>query len=261
MAASNFEILEGSPDSKVVLHVPHSSRIIPAKVRKEIKLTEDDLAFELDEMTDTDTDLLAFRAKALAQVQPWIFKNNLSRLVIDPERFPDDREIMNEIGMGAVYLRSSTGAPIRDVDSNRDQELLREYFYPYALAFESLIHERFIALGAVTIIDVHSYRITEHPNGLHKGARRPPVCLGTDAFHTPAWLVELASQEFSALGEIVANEPYAGTYVPLSFYEKERKVTSVMMENREDNLVGVGMEKSAQVLARLIDGVERVNQR
>lgn len=261
MSAPNFEIFEGSPASRVVLHVPHSSRVIPAKVRREIKLTEDDLAFELEEMTDTDTDLLAFRASVLVQVQPWIFKNNLSRLVIDPERFPDDREIMNEIGMGAVYLRSSTGDSIRDVDSNRDQDLLREYFYPYALAFEGLIQERFTTLGAVTIIDVHSYRMTEHPNGVHKGARRPPVCLGTDAFHTPAWLVELASQEFSALGEVVANEPYAGTYVPLSFYEKERKVTSIMMENREDNLIGVGMEKSAQSLARLIDGVERAYQR
>ena len=169
MASSNFDILQGSPNSQVVLHVPHSARVIPRAVRTEILLNDAELDIELEEMTDTDTDLLAFNASALAEVQPWIFKNNLSRLVIDPERFHDDREIMNSIGMGAVYSRTSTGALLRNANDERDQKLLEEYFHPYARAFEKLIRERLNEVGAVTIIDVHSYRMNEHLNGVNKG--------------------------------------------------------------------------------------------
>ena len=255
MASFNFEILQGSPNSRVVLHVPHAARVIPSAVRTEILLNDEELAIELEEMTDADTDLLALHASAQAQVQPWIFKNNLSRLVIDPERFPDDREIMNSIGMGAVYLRTSTGTALREANDARDQKLLQDYFHPYALAFEELIRDRLNEVGAVTIVDVHSYRVNEHANGVNKGERRPPVCLGTDSFHTPGWLISLATNAFSFAGDVFANEPYAGTYVPMAFYEKEANVTSVMMENREDNLAGAGMERSSEALARLIMGI------
>ena len=129
MDSPNFDILQGSPNSQVVLHVPHAARVIPNAVRAEILLNDEELAIELEEMTDTDTDLLALNASALAEVQPWIFKNNLSRLVIDPERFPDDREIMNSIGMGAVYSRTSTGALLRNANDEHDQKLLQEYFH------------------------------------------------------------------------------------------------------------------------------------
>ena len=39
MSDSNFEIRPGSTDSAVILHVPHSSRLIPAKVRAGIVLS------------------------------------------------------------------------------------------------------------------------------------------------------------------------------------------------------------------------------
>lgn len=255
MDSPNFDILQGSPNSQVVLHVPHAARVIPNAVRAEILLNDEELAIELEEMTDTDTDLLALNASALAEVQPWIFKNNLSRLVIDPERFPDDREIMNSIGMGVVYSRTSTGALLRNANDERDQQLLQEYFHPYARAFETLIRDRLNEVGTITIIDVHSYRMHEHLNGVNKGQRRPPVCLGTDRFHTPDWLIELAITAFSRIGNVIANEPFAGTYVPMAFYEKEANVTSVMMENREDNLVATVMQRSSEALAELIRGI------
>jgi len=256
VATVNFEILEGDSDSTVILHVPHASRAIPVAVRADLLLDEPALNRELDAMTDTDTDLLAIAACNQAKVKPWIFQNKLSRLVIDPERFPDNREVMNQIGMGAVYLKTSDGSDLREIDEVRDSQLLERFFYPYALALEELVRSVLNRLGKVTIIDVHSYRLVEHANGVNKGQRRPPVCLGADDFHTPPWLIALARTAFGKLGEIVINEPFAGTYVPLSLYQVDSRVSSVMMENREDTIGGAGLAHTATVLSDLIDAIE-----
>ena len=256
MSSLHFEILQGDPRSTVILHVPHSSREIPSIVRDGILLDEQALKAELDEMTDSHTDQLAFQGRGLARVTPWIFINRLSRLVIDPERFPDDREIMNSIGMGAVYSKTSSGVALRTENPERDRQLLNEYFHPYAATFTELVESRLTEIRGITIIDVHSYRIKEHINGVNKGQRRPPICLGTDPFHTPQWLVESAISSFTPAGQVVLNEPYAGTYVPMEFYEKVHEVKSVMMENREDTIAGEGMERSTRALANLIDKIE-----
>lgn len=242
--------------SRVILHVPHSARNIPEKVRHGIILNDEDLEAELEEMTDLNTDQLASKGSALAETTPWIFINRLSRLVIDPERFPDNREIMNAIGMGAVYTKTSSGQALRTEDSNRDLQLLNEYFHPYARAFTELVAQRIRAVNDVTIIDVHSYRKNEHVNGVNKGQLRPPICLGTDSFHTPQWLIDCAISSFTAAGQVVLNEPYSGTYVPMEFYEQSREVKSVMMENREDTIADEGMDRSATALAHLINEIE-----
>ena len=255
MTNDSFEITRGHSDSAVVLHVPHSSREIPSQVRSDLLIDDLALEQELDAMTDSGTDELAKIAAGMSSIKPWIFRNKLSRLVIDPERFPDDRELMNSIGMGAVYVKTSSGEELRKVDDERDRHLLDTYFHPYAASFDALIQELFREHGRVTIIDVHSYRKQEHVNSLNKGQRRPAVCLGVDQFHTPDWLLDLATTSFGNLGEIVINEPYAGTYVPLSLYGKEPKVTSVMMENREDTILGNKMKSAATALSALIEQI------
>lgn len=95
---SGWEIQPGDPRSKVVLHVPHASREIPDQERGRILLSESFLEAELDAITDAHTDLLAFAAADKAECRPWIFRNRYSRLLVDPERFPDEREEMLEVG-------------------------------------------------------------------------------------------------------------------------------------------------------------------
>ena len=42
----------------------------------------------------------------------------VSRLIIDPERFPDDlMETTSEVGMGVIYTRTSDGRVLRDPDT------------------------------------------------------------------------------------------------------------------------------------------------
>ncbi len=233
----NLRIIPGDPLSPFILHVPHSSRFIPDEVRSDILLTDEDLKNELDEMTDSHTEVLAETAARESKIRPWIFLNTLSRLVIDPERFPDAREQMNTIGMGAVYQSTSTGKNLRRPDEGKEKDLLEKFFHPYARVFENFVTRRLSTLDQVIIVDVHSYRARIHMNSLNKGLRRPAICIGVDGFHTPEWLQERAKKCFSQIGDIAINEPYSGTYVPLTKWGVDAKVSSIMMENRADTFV------------------------
>lgn len=137
-------------------------------------------------MTDLYTDLIAARAADLVEgYRPWSFVNALSRLVVDPERFPDDREVMNMVGMGAVYTRTSTGESLRADDAEQRAELITTFFDPYARALADLVDARLEATGRALIIDIHSYPRDPNPYELRPHDPRPEVCLGFDDHHSP----------------------------------------------------------------------------
>ncbi|GAA1671423.1 N-formylglutamate amidohydrolase [Fodinicola feengrottensis] len=228
----SFRIVPGAAQSPVILHVPHGSRTLPAYVRKHILLDDTALAVELDRMTDAHTGLIA--SGAAKNTRPWIFHNELSRLVIDPERFPDEREEMRTVGMGAVYLRTSHCQPLRPENPDHIEELLNRYYHPYAAAMTELVDDRLAATGRAVIIDVHSYPSEPLPYELHATGNRPAICLGVDEFHTPGQLRFAATEAFSALGDLDVNTPFSGAYVPLKHYREVPAVTALMIEIRRD---------------------------
>ena len=227
-----FTVLPGDEGSSVVVHVPHSSRLIPPAIRADLMLTDEELADELDEATDTATGEIALAALAHVRVRPTIVINHLSRLVIDPERFPDgDRA--EAFGRGAVYTRTCMGAPLRTEPYPLRAELIEAYFRPYADAVTAAVENRLDACGRAIVIDLHSY--PEKPSAFEdSSAPRPPLCIGTDPGHTPGWLIAAARGAFASLGEISENTPYSGTYVPLRYYGTDDRVSSVMIELRRD---------------------------
>src|SRR5512135_1972411 len=97
----------------LLVHVPHASTEIPDDVRADLVLTGDELDAELAAMTDWHTDRLAVEAIERSGVAATIVRNPVSRLVVDPERFPDEREVMGRRGMGAVYTSTSALGPLR----------------------------------------------------------------------------------------------------------------------------------------------------
>ena len=259
--SEGFEIAPGANESQLIVHIPHSSRFIPSDVREGILLDDITLEAELDEATDSLTDLLGLRAlDQLVGSRPTLFINRTSRFVIDPERFPDEREAMNKVGMGAVYLKTTSGAQLRE-ESFDPTALLDQYFHPYARAFTELTDEILERHGQVIIIDLHSYRARQHLNAINHGQRRPAMCVGTDRFHTPSALRDLFFDEFGKIGDCFENEPYAGTYVPLKHYGKDPRVLSVMMETRADTFLDdaltrhSGFDQVAGALARVLSRI------
>ncbi|MBU3692505.1 MAG: N-formylglutamate amidohydrolase [Candidatus Nanopelagicaceae bacterium] len=262
MNLPSFEIIPGSAESSVILHVPHSSRFIPSEVLTDFLISGEQLEKELDEITDTLTDQVAVRAvEKLDQnfPRPWLFINRASRFVIDPERFPDERELMNRVGMGAVYTKTASGAQLRKSDFEKGA-LLERYFHPYSLALADLVADSLVRTERAAIIDVHSYRANQHPNAVNHGQRRPEMCIGTDAFHTPQWLRDIFYEVFGSIGECFENEPYAGTYVPLDFYQKDARVFSIMMETRADTFLDADL-KPHEGFDAITDALSRVISR
>ncbi|MDK1342570.1 N-formylglutamate amidohydrolase [Streptomyces sp. 378] len=255
-----FALLSGDGRSPVILHVPHSAREIPDAVRAGIVLGDEELERELDHITDAHTAEIAEAAAGLAGVMPWRFVNRLSRLVVDPERFPDEREEMLAAGMGAVYTRTTHGRALRPGEADA-APLVERYFEPYARAMTRAVADRLVAAGRAVIIDVHSYSSRRLPYELHGEGPRPPVCLGTDSFHTPPALLDAAREAF---GETALDTPFGGTYVPLEFYGKRPEVSALMVEIRRDTYMtepggpaGPGLERLATALAGLVDAVSR----
>ncbi|MER7913825.1 N-formylglutamate amidohydrolase [Streptomyces sp. NPDC096068] len=261
--AASFDLLPGAPDSPVLLHVPHSSRAVPPDVRAGILLGDDELARELDHITDAHTAEIAASAAATAGTAPWRFVNRLSRLVVDPERFPDEREEMAAVGMGAVYTRTTHRAGLRP-DGFDPAPLLDRYFAPYARGMTGAVADRLAATGRAVVIDVHSYPGEPLPYELHGDGPRPPVCLGTDAFHTPPALLDAAREAFGGFGGVGTDSPFAGTYVPLRYYGREPRVHALMVEMRRDlymsepgGAAGPGAASLGAALAHLVDAVSR----
>jgi N-formylglutamate amidohydrolase len=229
-----YRVGPGAAGSPVILHVPHAARAIPPAVRRRIVLSEAELTAELDHLTDAHTEVIAARAAGAASRTPWVFVNLFSRLVVDPERFPDDREELRAVGMGAVYTRTAHGRPLRADDPAHAEDLLDAHYRPYAAAMSALVDARLAQTGRAVVIDVHSYPSRPLPYEVHGTGERPATCLGTDPVHTPPALLDAARGAFSGRGSLALNTPFAGCYVPLKHYRREPAVSALMVEIRRD---------------------------
>jgi N-formylglutamate amidohydrolase len=216
-------IVPGDDRSPVLLHVPHAGTRVPLRVRDRILLDDAELAAEIAALTDHRTDALALATAERAAVRPWVVVNPLSRFVVDVERFPDEREEMTEVGMGAVYSHGTRGQRLRAEDPAHAAALLTAYFRPWGAAVAGLVDA-----GRAVLLDVHSYPRDPLPYERHADGPRPPVCLGTDPTHTPPWLVAAARAAFAAL-EVGLNSPFSGAYVP-----EGRATAALMIEIRRD---------------------------
>ncbi len=246
-----FTILPGDPESQVIIHVPHGGLLIPEVEIATFTLKGNELEAEATLMADIHTDSIARQIYDAATVKPWVFINNLSRLVVDPERFADESEEMNKVGMGFAYEKTADQRPLRQVDERLSGHLFRSYFHPYSAAFAALTGSVLGEQQQATIIDLHSYAVDALPYELHQDDVRPAVCLGVDEFHTDLNLVLEAKQALQGLGTIAVNEPFKGTYVPLEFYGRDPRVQSIMLEIRKDTY-GFGGSKSAGYQATVL---------
>jgi len=217
----------------VVFHVPHDSTLIPADVRSQFALDDVQLEHELLVMTDHKTlDLLA-GGVPLAQV----VSAPVSRLVLDVERFEDGQfEPMASRGMGAVYTQTHDGQSLRHpVTDDQRHKLLEDWYLPHHAALTLATQTALQESGLAMIIDCHSFPRMPLPYEVDQTARRPQICIGTDAFHTPAALAQFLSDALAIAGyEVGLDSPFSGSMVPTAYFKKDRRVISVMLEVRRD---------------------------
>jgi N-formylglutamate deformylase len=211
----------------MIVHIPHSSRIIPENLRGQIVLSEQELSLELTRMTDAFTDELFSFPDAVAVTFP------LSRLIVDVERFPDDAdEPMAKMGMGMIYTKSAHGKKLRrTLLPNERKQLVTTYYEPHHQALFEKVQTELDSTGKSLIVDCHSFPSIPLPCDIDQSNPRPDFCVGTDPFHTPGDLIELTTQVIGKMGfNVEIDRPYLGSLVPKALYRKDKRVASIMIE-------------------------------
>jgi N-formylglutamate deformylase len=240
-----------------VLHIPHSSQRVPEEQRQTILLDDEALNNELLRITDTYTDELF--PVTLVEAGRVVFP--LSRLVCDVERFPVDKdEPMALRGMGVIYTRTSMGDVLRaSPDAAERQDLMDRWYWPHHSTLERLARDVVARSGGCLIVDCHSFPSVTLPYELDQTSDRADICVGTDPFHTPSLIRDAIVAAAEEEGYSVAiDAPFAGALVPLSAYQKDRRVFSVMIEvNRRlymehSGVKSPGFEDVQATLGRLI---------
>lgn len=248
---------------RIVVHVPHASVVIPDDVRASFLLGDDDLERELVAMTDRYTDEIF----ALPQEIATSILFPVSRLVVDPERFADDAsEPMSGKGMGVVYTTTSDGRPLRSAPPPNDRALLLARFYePHHAALERAVAAALEAHGSCVVVDAHSFPSRALPYEDDQRDDRPEICIGTDAFHTPKGLRDLAVAAFRTRGfSVDVDRPFAGALVPMTFYRRDARVQALMIEvNRAlymDERTGDRLDSFAVIQRRIQDAIDAIIQ-
>ncbi len=215
----------------IVLHIPHASKHIPNEYLEYFTLSKKNLQIEILKMTDHFTDeLFNISGDNIHQL-----KFHISRLLVDVERFEkDELEPMFKVGMGCIYKKTHDGNSLKNVEDIKD-ELINKFYKTHHVNFTKIVDKKLIENNKVLIIDCHSFPKHPLPYELNQAIDRPEICIGTDNFHTSEKLKNSFGELFEKSNFTVKyNTPFKGSIVPLKFYNKDKRVQSVMIEVRRD---------------------------
>ncbi|HAZ66567.1 MAG TPA: hypothetical protein DCY41_07420, partial [Opitutae bacterium] len=164
----------------LIIHVPHASDFIPQAERTGLVVDDTELHRQQQALVDHRTDEL------FAPLNPniTIVTAPVSRLVVDVERFRDDRdEAAAKHGMGAVYTHGVNNVPLRSkLEASERERLLKTWYDPHHAKLNHEV-ERLCTTGSgkCILIDAHSYPLDPLPTELSNSGVRPEICIGSDA--------------------------------------------------------------------------------
>jgi N-formylglutamate amidohydrolase len=215
----------------ILVHLPHDSTVIPPADYADFLISASDLCLEQLRLTDWHT--AALYAEGLPA--EGLLRAEVSRLVVDVERFADDRlERCAALGMGATYVRTCDGRPLRTLSPERRAELMARYYWPHHRRLDEAAAERLARFGRCVILDAHSFPTGPLPTQVDFSAP-PEIGVGTQPGHTSPELRALAEDFFRAHGFTVGVDiPFSGAIVPNRFFGAEPRVQSLMVEVRRD---------------------------
>ncbi len=215
----------------LLIHIPHDSTVIPAAERPDFLVSDEVLRAERLRLTDWHTGALYAEG---ADPQD-VLLAEVSRLVVDVERFADDRrEPCASVGMGATYVKTCAGHPLRALSEARRAELLARYYWPHHRRLDEAAAERLARFGRCVILDAHSFPTRALPTQVDFSAP-PEIGIGTQPGHTSPELRAAAETFFRGHGFAVGVDvPFSGAMVPNRFFRKDARLQSVMVEVRRD---------------------------
>ena len=207
--------------NQIILHIPHSKTEIPFYDGFNKELIEYQTKLLVDHATDK-----IFR---ISNVEALIFPYN--RIFCDVERLDDEHEVLFEKGRGFFYTKTDDNQDLRTVIPEIKTKVKSMFYDTHHRKLEEMVGERLEKHSCAIIIDCHSFTDEPFDSDLDKSPNRPDICLGTDKFHTPKWLIDHFENYFIQNGfSVKIDSPYSGTIVPLKHYNSDNRVLSIMIE-------------------------------
>ena len=226
---------------KLVLHIPHSSTVIP--ILKGYVSSQEEINQEIIKLTDWYTDDLFISQLDNIIVAPF------SRIFCDVERFADNElEIMSKVGMGVLYEKLDSDNLLRKVTPELRDKIISDYYWKHHNSLTTIVEEQLNVNGECLIVDCHSFPSTPLLKAINQNKNRPDFNIGTDSYHTPKKYIDASITYFENLGYTLGVDwPYSGSIVPMKYYQKEKRVNSIMLEiNRKLYLNEPSNEKSTE---------------
>ncbi|MFD1615824.1 N-formylglutamate amidohydrolase [Gelatiniphilus marinus] len=224
---------------KLILHIPHSGNKIP--IKDGYILEDKVLENEIFKLTDWHTQDLY----CVKNCESIIFE--YSRIFCDPERFSDDlQEPMAKVGMGVLYEKTDDGETMRIISKELRHKILNEYYFKHHSKLNDAVEKQLKLNNRALILDCHSFPNIPMKRSQHKVVPRPDYNIGTDRFHTPKKLIDISVDFFKKRNFTLGIDyPFSGSIVPMEYYQKNKKVESIMLEiNRKLYLKEGTNEKS-----------------
>jgi N-formylglutamate amidohydrolase len=210
----------------LLIHLPHDATAIPPDAQADFLLSAEELRAESLRLTDAHT--AALYAEGLPPED--FLRAEVSRLVVDV----DAQESCAKVGMGATYVRTADGRPLRALSPERRAELMARHYWPHHRALDAAAAARLARFDRCVILDAHSYPTGPLPTQLAFGPS-PEIGVGTQPGHTPPALRDLTVDFFRAHGYSVGVDvPFRGAMVPNACFGREPRLWSVMIEVRRD---------------------------
>jgi N-formylglutamate amidohydrolase len=217
---SGMSLFKGEILDSFVLHIPHASTHIPNLEGFVLDKVEENINL----LTDWATDKI-FGVDGIEKiVTPY------SRLFCDVERFEDENEPMLNVGRGFYYTNGYDGSELRKTNETLKNLIHRDFYLKHHQLFYKLAKERLDKHGICYIIDCHSFNdnplvpFIEQP-------KSPDICIGTDPFHTPDYLLKYTLNYFTNLGySVEVNNPYSGCIIPKHYFMNNINVKGIMIE-------------------------------
>jgi N-formylglutamate deformylase len=149
--------------------------------------------------------------------------------------------------VGSEMCIRDRGLVIRHVTDEMRNSILENYYKVHHQKLSDAVKVQLKAHHKAVIIDCHSFPEIPLERSLVKDVPRPDFNIGTDEFHTPQELMDLAVHFFERKGySLGIDSPYSGTIVPSEHYKRNNAVQSIMLEvNRRLYLVDKTNEKSS----------------
>jgi len=191
--------------NNIILHIPHSSKIIPENYLHEYT-DKKELEETILKLTDTySNELFDIDSPHCTKV---VFP--FSRVFCDVERFNDEKEKMLRYGQGVIYTHGINGKTFREPSENSVSDIIKNYYEKHKLE----VSEKIKQLKDVVLIDCHSFSNEIYKCTPFNCTDLPDICVGYNpADHKSQNLSLFISDYLDKLGyKISVNYPYHGSY-------------------------------------------------